>query len=120
MSCHDGTVAVAEVLNANGVGSQNLAGGNNRSLTSVASYALVGTDLRNDHPVSVTWNGAANNPGGLAATMPTYFGTTTTVECTSCHNAHTDNLATVNSSYPGRQFMVSYQGDFCGACHTLK
>ena len=76
LSCHDGTVALDSFGGATGS-------------TSISGNALVGIDLRNDHPVSVNLNTAVTN-GDTELQVPTgatqLFGGN--VECASCHDAH--------------------------------
>ncbi len=121
LSCHDGTQAVASVYTSNqtlttygGIG------------TKISGLALSGTNLSGDHPVGITYsNTLNNNNAGLNATVPAPFKIypatvgVGTVECTSCHNAHTPKNV---SSFSGRQFMVStgLTVDFCSACHSAK
>lgn len=133
LSCHDGTQAVSTVLKmGNGAsGNVSVPGSNGTAtLSSASSVALIGTNLSDDHPISVpydtTWN---SNYAGLSTSPPAAFGITATsgtqnIECTSCHNAHNDAYTKTSgqgaSAYPARQFMVHYVGDFCGACHSAK
>jgi predicted CXXCH cytochrome family protein len=91
LSCHDGTVAVDSYAGA--TGTHTLQSGN---------PALLGTDLSNDHPISLTYNSAlATADKGLvtpvsasfvdgASEVPLYSGQ---LECGSCHNPH-DNTYT--------------------------
>ena len=76
LSCHDGTVALDSFGGATGS-------------TSISGNALVGINLRNDHPVSVNLNTAVTN-GDTELQVPT--GATQlfsgNVECASCHDAH--------------------------------
>lgn len=123
LSCHDGTQSVARVYNALGA-TFLLPGG--LDTMKVAGVALVTTNLSSDHPVSVNFNTTVGNIGGLAtltgaaATAFKLFGALPgTVECVSCHNAHT--AVGVANGYPNRQFLVAYTaGDYCAACHSLK
>ncbi|HEX9051008.1 MAG TPA: hypothetical protein VF841_10785 [Anaeromyxobacter sp.] len=121
LSCHDGTQAISTVFQASGTGTKN-AGTSAIGVMSATSPALVGTDLSNDHPVSVSYTTANAAIFGLAdpATLATtaFSLPSGKVECVSCHNAH--NAAGVASAYPTRQFMVAYSGDFCVACHATK
>lgn len=91
LSCHDGTVAVNSLINAPADGSVG-------TLISMTGTALLGTDLTNDHPVSITYrqdldSGLRANTGatvpGPAFTAQLY-GTVSpyTVECASCHAVH--------------------------------
>lgn len=117
LSCHDGSQSVARVLR-NGGGNLDLNGGAQVPIP-VGHATYLGTDLSNDHPVSVTYN-SANPTAGLAATPPSAFPlfTNNTIECSSCHEAHAARGQA--DAYPTRQFMVAYSGDFCVACHSLK
>jgi predicted CXXCH cytochrome family protein len=78
LSCHDGTQAMSTVINAPGSGSAGDANWNNLALWSGAdqlsgkmintttTLSMLGTDLRNDHPVGIQYGG-----GGISATAPT-------------------------------------------------
>jgi predicted CXXCH cytochrome family protein len=123
MSCHDGTIAMDVLLNVNGLafvpaaaftkqGTAKAtygASGTGASNLMNAGLPFLGTDLRNDHPVTITYETAR-------AAMPTEYATQTvngtritvgasgplplygssaanaTVECASCHNAHNNTL----------------------------
>jgi predicted CXXCH cytochrome family protein len=123
MSCHDGTLAVDVLTNVNG-SAFGPAVGFLRQGTAKATYSaaapgssnvmsgglpFLGTDLRNDHPVTIIYETArlANSAefvapvvNGAKITVGTsnplpLFGTssvTATVECASCHNAHNNSL----------------------------
>lgn len=85
LSCHDGTVALANFGGATG------------GTTFVTGSANLGTNLSNDHPVSFTYDGPlASADGGLVAPasaslvvagIPLYGAK---VECASCHNVHSN------------------------------
>ena len=86
LSCHDGSVAIDSFAGA--TGSTNMTGN-----------ALVGTDLKNDHPVSFVYNTAlASTDGELFDPSAANSGPTSTidadllfsskVECASCHDVH--------------------------------
>ena len=85
LSCHDGTVALENF------------GGNTTGITYITGGALVGTDLSNDHPISVTYDagtGAGQDPE-LNPTSSTYADGTIAdylfanrVECATCHDVH--------------------------------
>jgi predicted CXXCH cytochrome family protein len=131
MSCHDGSIAVDVLLNLNGTPRPTGFITFTRQGTAKATYSSSGTgasnvmssgpptlgaDLRNDHPVAITYELAraqtpsefvtqtlvsgtnriqvgASNPLPLFA-PPGSTGTTAnaTVECASCHNAHSNTL----------------------------
>ncbi len=82
LSCHDGTVAVDSFGGATGT-------------TFVTGAELVGTDLANDHPISITYAGDGDLAASTAASG--IVGGTTIdadmlfagkVECASCHDVH--------------------------------
>jgi predicted CXXCH cytochrome family protein len=91
LGCHDGTVAVNNLVNQPNLGST----GNPTFLTN-ASTALLDTDLRNDHPISITYNTADTGLRANANATVTNGGNTLqlfgtgpyTVECGSCHQVH--------------------------------
>ena len=112
LSCHDGTRDVAQTFNNDFNGATD---------TRMTGTALLGTDLRNDHPVSITYPAAGGGVGGLALrnaiTLPLY-NLGTTIECGSCHEPHTD---AATAQYPSRQFMRDTGAvDFCAVCHSGK
>ena len=97
LSCHDGTVALDAFQNAPGagggvVGSEGYAfvGADAGNLFPAASFAMLGADLRNDHPISVTYDNTVT--GDTAFNAPGTFTNVTlangAVECSSCHNPH--------------------------------
>lgn len=98
LSCHDGTVAFDSLLNKPGSGSGapsgwtwNAAGNTMTSTTSPA--AMLGSDLSNDHPISITYD-ASKDPAFVAPVsgavngLPLYGSVKNQVECASCHNVH--------------------------------
>ncbi|MEN8169379.1 MAG: cytochrome c3 family protein [Pseudomonadota bacterium] len=125
LSCHDGTQAMDTVLNApTTYGPDNYnynAAGAEISLTEIAAMAgtpvpVLGTDLQNDHPVSMPYGGGGAAFGAIVAagatidtafeavsvsaggqsfaddginTLPLYDkGGVAFVECASCHDPH--------------------------------
>ena len=122
LSCHDGSVAIGSF--GGQTGTVYMSGYNNGG-------ANFGTDLRNDHPVSVDYAASlAAGWGGLRQTSflystytsPGVYGVTTKavsskldaagkVQCTSCHGAHSNKL--------GYQLSMSNQGSaICLICHS--
>jgi predicted CXXCH cytochrome family protein len=123
MSCHDGTMAMDVLINVNGLPftsavsftkqatakSTYAASGSGASNLMSSGLPFLGTDLRNDHPVSIVYETArAGNAGeyvtqvlsgakiavGASNPLP-LFGTSAanaTVECASCHNPHNNTL----------------------------
>ncbi len=120
LSCHDGTIAVDQ-FGDNVGGAEFITGDSN-----------IGTDLSNDHPVSITWThntvgritgqvwdnctDCHDNIGEDPSTYPLPFysydgGITYKVECSSCHDPH-------NGS--GVNFMLrmsNINSNLCAKCH---
>jgi len=77
LSCHDGTQAMDVVLNSPGSGGYNAAGAEfdtvNVAAMTGAPVPMLGTDLRNDHPVSMQYGGggptAADADGTFGGTL---------------------------------------------------
>ncbi len=129
LSCHDGTVAYNSLVNMPGAGYGTP--GTSGLMTQVAdTSAFIGRDLRNDHPIAITYQTArsAQTPSEFNAhtlsgskltvtdgttTLPLY-GTTVanaTVECGSCHDPH----KTTNAPF----LRVSNSGSaVCKTCHV--
>jgi len=103
LSCHDGSVALGSF--GGQVGTDYMTGGANLT-----------TDLRNDHPISFTYDSI--QAGGVWDLTHQYSGTKTVeslledgkVQCSSCHKVHYNAL--------GYFLKMSNQGSaLCLACH---
>jgi predicted CXXCH cytochrome family protein len=100
LSCHDGTIALGEVLNrTTPIG---MAGG------PLAGNALLGTNLSDDHPISFTYDvalraarGELADPTTLVKPNPVRLDSTGRLQCTACHDPHDNTngkfLVTSNS-----------------------
>lgn len=111
LSCHDGTVALE---NFGGVtaGTNVMTGG-----------SLMGTDLSNDHPISITYDAAlAAADGGLYNPTTTQSGLGGTIsatmlignkmQCSSCHDVH-NSAGTTN----GLLLKSNTASALCLTCH---
>lgn len=120
LTCHDGTVAIGDVQNRPyGTGTGVITG-----LTAVllgSSINTLGTDLRNDHPVSFNYNAAlaAINPELVAPAAltgkikPDGNGV---LQCTSCHDPHSDtNPKFLHAGYKDGS---GYGSPLCKTCHA--
>jgi predicted CXXCH cytochrome family protein len=111
LSCHDGTVALENFGGVTG-GTHLMTGG-----------ALVGTDLSNDHPISITYDAAlAAADGGLFNPTTTQSGLGGTItntmliggkmQCSSCHDVH-------NSANLSNLLLKANTGSaLCLTCHN--
>lgn len=98
LGCHDGTLNV-----------DNFGGGSNTQGLVNAS-ADVGTNLGDDHPVSIDYASAASTDGDLVAVAPTSLPLRGgEVECASCHNPHGEGQV---------MFLRLAPAALCGDCHT--
>jgi predicted CXXCH cytochrome family protein len=80
LSCHDGSVALDALGGAAGTAADTITG-----------TAWLGTDLRDDHPISVKYDLAAtdlNTVASLTNVVVYNDGTDDWVECGSCHDPH--------------------------------
>jgi len=109
LSCHDGTTALNTVLNP--------APGTALRTTRITGASLLGTDLRNDHPVAFSYDAAATAAGAKLIANPDItkvklFGATGSrrVECGSCHDAHSTSAGFLRAPNTNSQL--------CLACHT--
>jgi len=141
MSCHDGSIAIDVLANLSGV-AHAASVAFTRQATAKATYGasgtgtsnilaggspFLGTDLRNDHPITIIYETArAATPTefnqqtisgtkitvGSTTPLPLYGSSTATatVECASCHNPHSN----VNGSF----LRMSNKGSaMCLTCH---
>ena len=110
LSCHDGTIAIGSVsvlntqtnvsINMTGTGAGGVMPSNQGDLT--GGTRKLGTDMRNDHPISFTYNSLlanldgelldpdlephiANRAPGVRPLIPLE---NSQVQCTSCHDPH--------------------------------
>jgi len=88
LSCHDGTVGLDVIVN---VPNNYTGGAPIGTRMPPGGFTNLGTDLRNDHPVSVLFDNTADTKFHTAAEIQAaglqlYNGK---VQCGSCHNPHT-------------------------------
>ncbi|MCF6333019.1 MAG: hypothetical protein L3J11_07020 [Draconibacterium sp.] len=104
LSCHDGTVALGNVLNS----ATDIFDGAGTKMP-VGSRGFLGTNLSDDHPISFVYNSALSVSDGNLKFPPEYPATldeNSKMQCTSCHNAH-------NNMYGN--FLVA-SNEFSGLC----
>jgi len=107
--CHDGTLAIDAMINP--------PTGFTPDGEVITGGALLGTDLRNDHPISIGYSLAQDaafiDPSLVVSTLPLFAGTqdnTYQVECASCHNVHDD------TNQPFLR-IPNTNSDLCLTCH---
>ena len=156
LSCHDGTVALDSLINAPGPGGVNgytVNGTPNSTFANNPAFSLnwtftdgtdtfasptsmieigsartlIGTDLSNDHPISMVYPTAAQDPGfnqppGTAGSARVFTNGIRTfdadkVQCPSCHDPHLGETAAATKGL--RPFLrVSNTGSaVCLTCH---
>jgi predicted CXXCH cytochrome family protein len=129
LSCHDGTIAVDSLVNMpnqaftpsdshrrmSGDMSSDSCGGCHTGTGGAPDgvrKAFLGTDLGNDHPISVVYDNSINhglNPAGTvaAAGLKLYAGK---VECATCHDPHNVNNKTFLR-------IANSRSEMCTTCH---
>ena len=127
LSCHDGTIALGDVRNtpnASPSGSIQMTGVTG-SGTMPSGPTLIGTNLSTGHPVSFVFDqtlrtddGELVDPTTLSASaVKLYEGVTpgvrNTVQCTSCHDPHSDVLPKFLRKDPRGQ-----TDNLCITCHS--
>ena len=137
LSCHDGTQAMDNIINAPGSGGLTTDGGGNNGLAwtwtgstvnaagmLASGAALVGTNLSNDHPIGIQYCG-----GGLTGTGTTVTGTCKDGDFVGLQtaNINTNQVFWVETGGPGKQRtdLPLYQRTSgtlgplveCGSCH---
>jgi hypothetical protein len=118
MSCHDGVSDMGDTY----TGSHGF-GGTVTTLTGAgATYAIVGADLRDDHPVSITYVPAANSLAAVATVTTAglrLYGAGPSIECGSCHDPHGTGVTGGDSDgLPGGgSFLRVTRTAICTTCH---
>jgi predicted CXXCH cytochrome family protein len=112
LSCHDGTIALGNVRSR----ATPIAMAAGATTMPSSSPGHLGTDLSDDHPVSVVYSAALAAARGELANPATLTGAVRLdsggrLQCTTCHDAHD------NSN--GKFLVMSNQGSaLCNACHV--
>jgi predicted CXXCH cytochrome family protein len=112
LSCHDGTIAIGAVL------SRNLPIQMTGGVTTMpAGPGNLGTDLRDDHPISFRFDSAlASQAGHLRdpSTLPPEIRLDPNLElqCTACHDAH-------NNAFGDFLVMRNNSSQLCTSCHSM-
>lgn len=126
LTCHDGTVGFDQLINGAGSGNYAAAGAdqgwsfwtdNAQSVattdTMPAGVTNLGAVLTGDHPISVTYDPAADTAFNTLASVQTalqlYGAGENQVECASCHNPHEATNPT---------FLRVGIDTLCTACHV--
>lgn len=124
LSCHDGSVAVGSLLVAPISGGNDIylsaRGGVSPSTGRISSGpSLVGTDLSNDHPISITYQDNLDTglqPAASLAGVRLYpeNATGAKVQCASCHDVHNYGIQGTTAPF----LRVTMAGSFlCRTCH---
>jgi len=121
LSCHDGTIGIDVIINRPNASSATPTG---RTLQDIYggvdpdSLKILGTDLRNDHPISVEYdptkdpqfNSIASITGAGLRLYAGGGGTLTNrVECGTCHNPHSKNATFLR--------ILNDNSNLCLTCH---
>ncbi len=114
LSCHDGTIGLDVIINRPNADTTLTPRNGLMPPNAGQFFANLGTDLRNDHPVSVTYSTAADPAfhapdasNRINGELPLYSGR---VECGSCHNPH-------NTTYPPFLRKSNTSSALCTTCH---
>lgn len=108
LSCHDGTLALGEVLRPADTITMNVPAG-----IPATSRSYFGTSLASHHPISFSYYDAAANPEINPAPPDTLlFYNNAVIECTTCHDPHDNTnkkFLAVNAASSG----------LCVLCHSM-
>lgn len=116
LSCHDGTIGIDVITNPPNGSVATSIGTTMGGLFPSGPNALknLGTDLRNDHPIGVTFStldAAFNTQASIVTAGLRFFGTAADrVECATCHNPH----SSANPPFLRRSNAAS---QLCLTCH---
>ncbi len=110
LSCHDGTIALGDVLSR--AQPIPVSGGG----VIPPGHTNLGTDLSNDHPVSFLYSSSLSNADSkivAPSSLPLGFrlDSNSELQCTTCHDPHQNSNGKFLVRTP--QF-----GDLCSSCHA--
>lgn len=112
LSCHDGTIALGSLLGR--VTPVQMSGG---VTTLPPGASNLGTDLRDDHPISFRFdsslaskNGKLRDPGSLPHQIK--LDGNRELQCTTCHDAH-------NNAFGKFMVMRNSSSELCISCHKM-
>lgn len=112
LSCHDGTIAVGLVLSRDTP--IQMSGG---ITTLPPGRTNLGTDLRDDHPISFVFDsslasadGHLRSPNSLPPAIK--LDSNREMQCTSCHDAH-------NNAFGNFLVMRNTSSELCISCHNV-
>jgi len=116
LSCHDGTIAVGSVRHMPRGGGAGTIAGLESTLTAAGSSFVLGTDLSDDHPISINYD-TGNSELAPVATL-TANGITLDengqIQCGSCHDPHSE----VYPKFLRKPFTEGgYGAVLCRTCH---
>jgi len=110
LSCHDGTIALGDLISR--PTDIAMSGG---VVTMPPGSGLIGTDLTHDHPISFAYtatlagqNGELLTPGALPPSVQ--LDANGELQCTSCHDAHSDDFGAF-------LVMPNTGSQLCTTCH---
>lgn len=129
LSCHDGSIALDQIINVP-TGSNATASGTTIETCATQCHVgdnpvdglnfegtFLGTDLSNDHPISITYDPSVDPKfqpatNGMVGSLPLYGPSSNQVECATCHNPHD------NSERPFLR-MSNQNSALCLTCHDI-
>jgi len=111
LSCHDGTIALGDLANTRpGIQGSN----DNLNNLRLTGRSNIGTDLANDHPVSIVYDSGLSSrdpdlvhPASVDLELPNGE-----LHCSSCHDAH-------DNSIPPFLHKTTLNGQLCITCHLF-
>ena len=109
LSCHDGTVAIGSTMKSGAIAMRGVGGSGQ-----LTGAAVIGPDLRNDHPVSFVPSLAADIVAPPAGS-PVKLDANGQVQCRSCHEPHRMDIDST-----AQKFLVTNNSasGLCVVCHN--
>lgn len=112
LSCHDGTIALGAIVSR--TEPISMSGG---VTTMPGGHSRIGTDLRDDHPVSFAFDSSLasrdphlRNPASIPE--QTKLDANQELQCTTCHDAH-------NNAFDSFLVMQNTASQLCISCHNM-